>query len=356
MRVRHWGGAASTTHGMSTPQPPVTPQGNPHHHKALSLRCEDYFVHKRTCLGFSVYAVKSRSIAWIASLINLYLLLNAVRALHAFTPLGLDDYAITELASADACLRSRKLEEQSQHAAAAAAAAATSQASGQGAMPPNGNASAPLSGLFARMTGELATGLREAAETFTHEVHDAVKTTVKTSFADDLAAVMRTCRNQLAAAEPPGLLEAKAAYWWLAYVMIVSALVLDLLRWCGCCAGVTDAILGFRSGRMERFRLLPQVSMLLPFAHLTWLLSRPIDLPCCSGTPKYASVMDRVRVLAWLSLLVSYCLFSDAHNHGFFLLRSTEASACRLLRPCLNAKSAIAAGAGAMGAEAWTKV
>lgn len=346
MRVRHWSGAASTPPGASMPATPVTPQGvSYHHHKALTLRCDDYFVHKRTCLG-SVYAVRSRNIAWIATLINLYLLLNAVRALHAFTPLGLDDYAITELASADACSSFRKLEEQRQHNAAP----------GHGTTPPSGNASAPFSGLFARVTGDLATGLREAAETFTHEMHDAVKTTVKTSFADDLAAVMRTCRNQLAVAEPPGLLDAKAAYWWVAYVLIVSALVLDMLRWCGCCASVTDGILGFRSGRMERFRLLPQVSMLLPFAHLTWLLSQPVELPCCSGTPKLPSVMDRVRVLAWLSLLVSYCLFSDAHNHGFFLLRSNDASACRLLRPCLNAKSAAAALGGAMGAEAWTKV
>ena len=117
---------------------------------------------------------------------------------------------------------------------------------------------------------------------------------------------------------------------------IVVAVALDVLRWCGCCTAVVDALLGFRSARLEQLRLLPQTLMLIPFAHLSFLLSRPIEMECCIGSPKPPMVYDRVRVLAWLSIIVSYCLFSDAHNHGFFLLRSVDRSAAALLRPRLG--------------------
>lgn len=260
---------------------------------------------RRTCLG-TVWAVRSRSISWLTSLLNLYLLLNAVRALHSFTPLAVDEFAITELTSADECLHSQK------HPPPPA---------------PPSNETAPASGsLFERALGTLSHGL-----------HDLEAAAVKESAKDDLASIMRSCRVQLLTSVPAGLLEAKRFYFYSAYLLITSSLALDLLRWCGCCSGITDGVLGFRDQRWERWRLLPQLVMLVPFSHLAYLLSRPIPLPCCEGTPRLESVMDRVRNLAWLCLLVSYCLFADAHNHGFFLLRSPESSACRLLRPCLAA-------------------
>lgn len=284
--------------------------------------------------------IKSRRISWLTSMLNLYLLYNAVRALQKFTPLGIDDYAITELASAEECLRSLKLEEAAVHTPAGHALTNTSE---------------PHS-LFERVTGKLAKELRDVTETFTHEVAANVK---KARFADDLASIMRTCRSQLAATEPPGLTDAKAFYWMVSYCLIGAALCFDVCRWCGCGCFINDLILGFRSTRWERFRLLPQLIMLVPFAHLTWLLSRPLTLPCCEGTPKPANVLDRVRVLAWLCTIVTYCLFADAHNHGFFLLRSPAASACRLLRPCLHRNvdrasgySSPTSGAG----EGWAKV
>ena len=122
--------------------------------------------------------------------------------------------------------------------------------------------------MLLRVGGMLASGLREAAETLTHEVHDAKKAV----FADDLASIMRNCRNELSQAAPPGLAEAKLFYFSFAYGLVATALVLDLLRLCGCCASITDAILGYRSARAERFRLLPQLCMIVPFLHLTWLL------------------------------------------------------------------------------------
>jgi hypothetical protein len=146
-------------------------------------------------------------------------------------------------------------------------------------------------------------------------------------------------RAELANAQQSGLAEARLFYWCAAYLCISAALVLDTLRWCGCCSVLNDAVLGYRSAAVERLRMLPQAVMLVPFGHLTYLLSRPIPLPCCEGTPKLGCVMDRARVLAWLSILVSYCLFSDAHNHGYYLLRCRENAACRLLRPCLGQAS-----------------
>lgn len=228
--------------------------------------------------------IRTRRISWLASFLNLYLLLNGVRALHAFQPLGIEDYAITDLASAT-CLQS---------------------------LPQlQSNASTGDSKPHSLIETAIGT-LRETLAEVTQDIREVAKK----SRADDLATIMRTCRSQLAEAQPEGLSEAKLLYWHAAYGFICVALCLDVLRWCGCCSMITDAILGFRSPRMERFRLLPQLAMLLPFGHVSWLLSSPIELPCCEGTPKMACVLDRVRVLAWLSILVTYCLFADAHNQS----------------------------------------
>ena len=300
--------------------------------KPLTLRVEDHFVRRRTAFGYSVWAVRSRGIVWLASCINLYLLLNAVRALNNFEPLGLEDYAITDLASAAACLQSRALP--------------------PAAPPPSPHSmlGSNASSLIESALGTALGAIKSKFDAVSDEIHEVAKK----NRADDLADLMRTCRAQLALAEPPGLAEAKLNYWYAAYGCIAAALALDTLRWCGCCSGVTDAVLGYRSRRMERFRLLPQLAMLMPFVHLCWLLSRPIELPCCEGTPKIARVMDKVRWLAWLSLLVTYCLFADSHNHGYFLLRSPSASACRLLRPTLGGVASASSGRPAAAeADEW---
>ena len=257
-----------------------------------------------------MWVIRSRKVTWPATLINLYLLLNAVRALHKFTPLQMDDYAITSLASAEQCVLSRALP--------------------PAAPPANATASSNLIDLA---LGTIKTGL--------HALQQDITSARQAHRADDLASIMRECRGQLsqAAGFATGLQQAQVVYFQVAYAFISLVICLDCLRYCGCWSSLVDILLGFRSERVERFRLAYLCLMVVPFLHLSWLLSRPIPLPCCEGTPKIERVWERVCVLAWLCLLVSYCLFSDAHNNGFFLLRSRDAGACRLLRPNLGSGS-----------------
>ena len=72
----------------------------------MLLRCDEHFERRRSCFG-TVWVVKNRKVSWLATFFNLYMLLNAVRALHSFTPLSVDDYAITSLGTSDSCIRSR---------------------------------------------------------------------------------------------------------------------------------------------------------------------------------------------------------------------------------------------------------
>ena len=280
----------------------------------LRLSCEAHFERRRTFLG-AVWVIRCRRVSWISTFLNLYLLLNAFRALHGFQPLRVDDYAIISLGDSDACL----------HTLRAPPAAPSTEAM---------NVTAP-STLFDTALGTL----RSRLMTLQHDFQSAAKEAGPRTA--DLATVMRECRSQLssAAESATGLQQAKHVYWCVAYGFVGIVLCLDALRWCGCCSSLVDAALGYRSSRIERLRLGYIWLMLLPFAHLSWLIRSPIPLPCCEGTPKLESVMDRLGVLAWLSILVSYCLFSDSHNNGYFLLRSHDAGTCRLLRPHLTGVS-----------------
>ena len=279
------------------------------------------FVHTHSC---SIHRVTCDT----ATLLNLYLLLNAVRALNRFAPLHVDDFAITSLANSTACLRN-------------------SRSPPPPPPPPfgaNGTA-APKTFMDALLGAKDLGAVQKLAvdtlQTGLHSISADIKTSVAEAApqrADDLASIYRECRSTLtqAAGVATGLERAKSIYWRAAYTFVLLALVLDCLRWCGCCSCIVDGLLGFRSQRLERLRLAYLWAMLGPFAHLSWLLCRPIELPCCVGSPKPESVFDRVGVLAWLCILVSYSLFSDAHNHGFFMLRCKEAGPCRLLRANLS--------------------
>ena len=74
MRRQHWQPA-------SPHAPPASAEAWHPHTKPLNLRCEDYFERRRSCFG-GCWVLRSRSVSWISTLLNLYLLLNAVRALH----------------------------------------------------------------------------------------------------------------------------------------------------------------------------------------------------------------------------------------------------------------------------------
>lgn len=270
----------------------------------MLLRCDEHFERRRSCLG-AVWVVKNRNVSWLATFFNLYMLLNAVRALHSFTPLSVDDYAITSLGTSDSCIRSRA----------------------RPPPPPSSNASYSRADLrFEKKLFELAMGAMGTLESISHDLQQEVTPQ------DDLASIMRLCRHQLSATEPSGLQRAKLVYGWVAHSFIGCALLFDVLRWCGCCSAIADAILGFRSHRLERVRGARHMFFLLPLVHLCWLLLQPIELPCCVGTARAQVVLDRGRVLAWLCLLVAYCLFAESHSHGYFLLRCQDGGVCKILR------------------------
>ena len=312
---------------MST-SPPPTPAANNHAAAALprglTLRAEQHFARRRLC-GGTVWVIQSRRVSWIATVLNLYLLVNAVRALHRFTPLQVDDYKITSLGNKEACAPRPPSSSKNVNVTSAVEAVLTSSSSE----------------FFARAGVALQTGAAAALRSLKHDI-DRTVTEVRHED-DDLASIMRTCRQQLtrAAGVATGLQRAKAAYFDAAYAFVAVALALDCLRWCGCCSALVDTLLGFRSPRIERFRLAYIGLMLGPFAHLSWLLACPLRLPCCIGEPKAQSVLERVGVLGWLAILVSYCLFADAHNHGYFLLRARDHGSCRLLRPTLGIAAAV---------------
>ena len=77
---------------------------------------------------------------------------------------------------------------------------------------------------------------------------------------------------------------------------------------------------------------------LVPLLHLGYFYTRPFKLPCCDATPKLEVALDRVRVLAFLLFVSTFCLIGDAHNHGYFILRIPEGTraANRLLREVLT--------------------
>jgi len=151
---------------------------------------------------------------------------------------------------------------------------------------------------------------------------------------------MAKCTAQLAAAgELPNLQHARALYWYVAHSVIGCAILVDAARLCGCSclSALEQLLLGFHSRRWERFRTKPFFLLLVPLVHLSLLYTRPLEVECCIGTPKWDMVLERVRRLAFLLFVSGFCIFGDSHNHGYCLLRLPDSrrSAIGLLRPSL---------------------
>ena len=67
----------------------------------LTLRADDHYVCRwNPLLRRHLYAVKHRRVAWLATMLNLYVLVSAVKMIESFQPLHVDDYAISELGGA----------------------------------------------------------------------------------------------------------------------------------------------------------------------------------------------------------------------------------------------------------------
>jgi hypothetical protein len=271
------------------------------------LNWDDHFVQRWCCFTRQrIWVIKSRRVSWVGTALNLYVLLNALRALHALSPFTADEYAISSLSQSGSCVAERVVIVSVTNATQA-----------------NATTTAEAGSFF----GVFAASLLELHE---HVMHRAEGTSAQM----DYTSVMAACRVQLSRAESPGLRDSKLAYWWLAHGFIALAASSDLLRWCGCSRTISDSLLAYRSPRIERWRFRPFYLMLVPFFHLSWLHARPVEVPCCIGTPHTAVVVDRLRLLAWLCLLAGYCLLSDSANNGYVLLRAPDGfrSAVALLR------------------------
>lgn len=276
-------------------------------HMGRVLNWEDHFVQRWCCFTRRrVWVIKSRRVSWIGTALNLYVLLNALRALHALSQFTADDYAISSLSQSASCVADRVVIVSAVNATHANASSTADAGS--------------LFGVFAASVLELRDHVMHGAE--------------GTSSQMDYTSVMAACQVQLNRAESPGLYSSKLAYWWLAHGFITLAASSDLLRWCGCSWTISDSLLAYRSPRIERLRFRPFYLMLIPFFHLSWLHARPVEVPCCIGTPHTAVVVDRIRLLAWLCLLAGYCLLNDSANNGYVLLRAPDScrSAVALLR------------------------
>ena len=150
------------------------------------------FVHTHSC---SIHRVTCDT----ATLLNLYLLLNAVRALNRFAPLHVDDFAITSLANSTACLRN-------------------SRSPPPPPPPPfgaNGTA-APKTFMDALLGAKDLGAVQKLAvdtlQTGLHSISADIKTSVAEAApqrADDLASIYRECRSTLtqAAGVATGALE-----------------------------------------------------------------------------------------------------------------------------------------------------
>merc|ERR1711988_1262133 len=94
---------------------------------------------------------------------------------------------------------------------------------------------------------------------------------------------------------------------------------------------IGDTILGFHSAACERRRgLMMLVLMSVPLCHLGFFYVCPLQTTCCTGVPKVSIALNRLRTLSLLMLLLTFCLFGDAHCHGYFLLRITDHERCAI--------------------------
>ena len=157
--------------------------------------------------------------------------------------------------------------------------------------------------------------------------------------------------------QPPVLATARFRYRMLAYVLVLGLLVADGLRFFGFTSYTSELLLGWVSARNEKFRPASYVILAVPLVHLAVLYttSVEVELPgsggtevCCEFGPRgglmgalldqSGPVWDRVNKLALLFFVTGQALFTDSHNHGYFLLRvpDNERSARLLMREALG--------------------
>lgn len=259
----------------------------------ITLRADDQFVCRWSPLMRAhVYVVKQRKVAWLATLLNLYVLISAVRMIESFQPLHVDDYAISELGGP--------------------------HCKDEAAVSPPAPAASGLTSLL-------------------HSVGVTAGAVNKLQL--NMASQMERCHAALEArGEKEELRHARVAYWYLFYFCAGVALLVDLARLCGLSSGLGDLFLGYWSPRAEARRFRPMLLALVPLCHLAYFYTAAFRVPCCTATPKLAVALSRVQVLAFLLFISCYCLLADAHNHGYFLLRIADGprSANRLLRDMLD--------------------
>mmetsp|Transcript_38932 Transcript_38932/g.81443 ORF Transcript_38932/g.81443 Transcript_38932/m.81443 type:complete len:240 (-) Transcript_38932:521-1240(-) len=154
----------------------------------------------------------------------------------------------------------------------------------------------------------------------------------------DITCTHTVCEEQLRAqGEIRALFLSRRVYWYLAYAVIATAVLLDLgryfsLKWP---PHATNAILGVSSAERESKRGMAPLLLLIPLIQVFWLYTWTLHVPCCGATPLLVTVVERGYRLAFLLLVSCYCLIGDSHNNGYFLLRLPDTTRCavRLLRP-----------------------
>lgn len=175
----------------------------------------------------------------------------------------------------------------------------------------------------------------------THSIISSLLTKTKSTLHQtDMATELSQCHASLiASGEVSGLKVSRVTYYYLWYGGVALALLLDLVRFCGRSLGIGDLLLGFHSPEREARRLWPALLMMVvPLVHLSFFFLTPLTTPCCTGTPKLDVALRRIRTLAFLLFVSTYCLIGDAHNHGYWLLRipDSERSSVALLRSKLE--------------------
>lgn len=273
------------------------------------LRCEDHYCSRWNALSRRhVWSVKhERPLACLGTLFTLGALHSALRMINSFEPLGVDDYAVELHDGRDDC-----------HAPATT--------------PPSSHGG-PIDMLL----------------------RNALSRTRLPHAQRDAAALIATCHTQLYEhGEPEALRVAREWYWYAAHALIILAIAFDILRYSGLSVGVGDLLLGFHSPQREARRMRPYWLVLVPLLHLSYLYTRPIDVPCCVATPRLDGTIERLRTLVFLTLVSTYFLLGDAHNHGYFLLRipGPARDANALLRPALTTPPPRLEGHSLLGADA----
>ena len=297
------------------------------------LRADDYYdCHYVSLARSHVYVLRHRRpLSTLATIMNFYVLISALKIIENFSPLTVEDYAILQLGGTDCTAED-----------------VTTQ-------PPPSSALASILG-------------------------GATKKFVPHALQLDLALQMSQCHAALGRhGELEALRAARLGYYYAFYGAIVVALVVDGLRYLAVSSALGDWLLGFYSPQHEARRLRLFWLFLVPLTHLSWLYTQPLEVACCVGKPKLAVAVERIRTLSFLlvrarlptphsltqrnslipsapghchprpahqgstrspsQLVSSYCLLGDAHHHGYLLLRipDLQRARARVLRDQLAA-------------------